>query len=135
VPSEELTFPPWEFSEVEQLGLTPEEQLRYADVFEDEPNGLRHRLLGHADPQQGDMQLECQLVTNGLYAGDESGYNDPRAEVLAPGATSWRLLLQIDTDDDVSMMWGDAGQLYWWMHKDAMRSRAWNASHLILQCG
>ncbi|MDP1662089.1 MAG: YwqG family protein, partial [Phycisphaerales bacterium] len=30
----------------------------------------QHRLLGHPSPQQGTMELECQLVTNGLYCGD-----------------------------------------------------------------
>jgi hypothetical protein len=36
-----------------------------------------HHLGGYPDPIQGeDMELDCQLASNGLYCGDESGYND-----------------------------------------------------------
>ncbi|NNJ25646.1 hypothetical protein LzC2_17190 [Planctomycetes bacterium LzC2] len=45
-----------------------------------------HHLLGHSWNVQGDMQLEAQLVSHGLYTGDESGYEDPRAEALEQGA-------------------------------------------------
>jgi uncharacterized protein YwqG len=71
-----------------------------------------HQLFGHSYSIQGDMTLECQLVTNGLYCGNPTGYNDPRAEELAPGAADWRLLLQIDSDDDLDLLWGDSGMLY-----------------------
>jgi hypothetical protein len=34
---------------------------------------LSRRLLGHPDPIQGGMRLECQLVSHGLYCGDSTG--------------------------------------------------------------
>jgi len=55
------------------------------------------------------LELECQLVTNGLYLGDLSGYKDPRRKELEPGADDWTLLIQIDSDDKAKMMWGDGG--------------------------
>ena len=85
-------------------------------------------------PVQNDMQLECELVSGGLYCGNPSGYEDPRAASLAAGAADWRLLLQIDTDDDANMMWGDCGMLYWWMRDDDIRNGRWDRAHLILQC-
>lgn len=51
------------------------------------------------------MELECQLVSNGIYCGDPSGYAGPEAARLKPGARDWSLLLQLDTDDDRGMMW------------------------------
>ena len=45
-----------------------------------------HRCAGHPDQVQGEMRLECQLVTNGIWCGDSSGYQDPRAKILAGGA-------------------------------------------------
>jgi uncharacterized protein YwqG len=63
------------------------------------------------------MQLECQLVTNGLYCGDASGYDDPRRRALETGATDWRLLLQIDSDDVLGSMWGDSGRVYFWIRE------------------
>src|SRR5215472_17318509 len=84
-PHLELTFAPWESFLVESLGMTREELFAYADVLASGDAPI-HRLLGHPDPVQGDMQVECQLVTNGLYCGDASGYQDPRAAQLRPGA-------------------------------------------------
>lgn len=131
----ESTPAPWELSEVAALGLSDSERFAYADATEpDTEEGVIHRLLGHPDPIQGDMQLECQLVSHGLYCGDNSGYRDPRAERLGAGAVDWRLLLQIDSDDDAGMMWGDGGRLYFWIHKDALAARRWAETHLVLQC-
>ncbi len=69
----ERTFAPWEFSEVAALNLSRDQLFAYGELIEasDEPI---HRLLGHPDPIQGDMQLECQLVSHGLYCGDSTGY-------------------------------------------------------------
>src|SRR5262249_16849993 len=87
----------------------------YSNMIWALPSGSkpRHRLLGHPTPEQGPMELECQLVTNGLYCGDATGYQSRRADELAGGAKDWRLLLQVESDDDgPGWMWGDAGYLY-----------------------
>lgn len=61
------------------------------------------------------MRLECQLVSNGIYCGDPSGYQDPRRASLESGAADWQLLIQIDSDADrLGWMWGDMGRLYFW---------------------
>lgn len=36
--------------------------------------GSYHHVLGHPQLIQNDMRGECQLVTNGIYAGEPSGY-------------------------------------------------------------
>jgi uncharacterized protein YwqG len=131
-PQLELTFAPWESFVVERLDMTYEEGVAYADVLP--AAGTAHRLLGHADPLQGDMQLECQLVTHGLFCGDPSGYRDPRAARLAPGAADWRLLFQVDSQDEAGMMWGDVGRLYYWIRHEDLRAGRWELSWLILQC-
>lgn len=129
----EMTYAPWESFDVESLGMSREELFAYADLL-DSAETTVHRLLGHPDPVQGDMQIECQLATNGLYCGDATGYDDPRARTLRGGASEWRLLLQIDSDDQASMMWGDVGRIYYWIKQSDLLSRDWNLSWLILQC-
>jgi uncharacterized protein YwqG len=94
----------------------------------------KHQLLGYPMPGQGDMQLECQLVSHGLYCGDETGYNDPRAKELEAGARDWQVLLQVDTHEDAGMMWGDCGRLYFWIRKDDLINRNFDATWMILQC-
>ncbi|NLT55196.1 MAG: DUF1963 domain-containing protein [Actinomycetales bacterium] len=119
---------------VQRLLPDDEQWCAYVELF-DEPGATFHRMLGHPEPVQGEMQLECQLVSNGLYCGNPSGYEGPRAEALREGAAAWRLLLQVDSEDDVGMMWGDAGRLYYWIRDEDLAAQNWDASWLILQCG
>jgi uncharacterized protein YwqG len=137
-PGEVETLPGSESTAFEGLGLEDAEAQRYREILdgmrEEETGATAHRLLGHASEVQGGMQLECQLVSNGLYCGDPSGYNDPRARKLEAGAGRWQLLLQVDTDDGAGMMWGDCGRLYFWITEEALARRAFDETWMILQC-
>lgn len=94
-----------------------------------------HRCGGHPQEIQGDMRLECQLVTNGMFCGDPSGYRDPRAPLLAQGAAEWQLLLQIDSDEErLGWMWGDAGRVYFWARREGIARRAFDGARAVLQC-
>lgn len=100
--------------------------------FKDLP---KHQLGGHPSPVQGDdMELEAQLASHGLFCGNGRGYADPRAAELRIGATDWRLLLQFDTDDELDVMWGDVGTLYFWIPEAAARAGDFDKTWLILQC-
>jgi len=94
----------------------------------------QHQLLGLPQPVQGEMELECQLVTNGLYTGDPTGFKDPRRKMLEPGAADWRLLLQVDSDDNPGMMWGDLGMLYFWIRRQDLATCGFDKVWTILQC-
>lgn len=103
----------------------------------DEPFGShpKHQVSGFPSPVQGDrMELECQLVSHGLFCGNSSGYKDPRAAELEPGSAQWRLLFQMDTDDDLNVMWGDLGMLYFWVEEGAARAGRFDNVWLVLQC-
>jgi uncharacterized protein YwqG len=121
--------------------LRDEDWDKYFDLLEEyekqfyPPESGRHRLLGHSANVQGDMQLEAQLVMNGLYCGDETGYNDPRAELLEPGADDWLLLLQLDSDDRSDLMWGDMGMLYFWIRQEDLKAHRFDRVWMSLQCG
>lgn len=142
-----LTFSEdWTIPDGESLGVEYQNDLAVLESIdelkqdligasEDQPFKPTHRLLGWPEPVQGDMQLECQLVANGIYCGNPAGYQDPRAEQLAAGAKDWRLLLQIDTDEaGPGWMWGDCGRIYYWIHKNDLRHCRFENARLILQC-
>jgi len=95
-----------------------------------------HHLLGHPNPaQDDDMELECQLASNGIILGGPEGYRNPRRYELEAGASDWRLLLQIDTDEDgLGKMWGDAGLIYYWIQRQALQARNFDNCWLIFQC-
>lgn len=134
-PVVEWTFPPVESSDLEQTGI-PEPWDTYREVLgrKREGDGTIHRLLGHPDPVQGNMQPECQLAGNGIYVGNGVRTSDPRTEELLAGATEWRLLLQIDSADDAGMMWGDTGRIYYWIRDRDLRAAAWKNAWLVFQC-
>lgn len=127
----------------QEISLPSEESDAYQHFSEEEMEDFyeyvqgeetTNKLLGYADAIQGEMELECELVTNGLYCGDPSGFNDPRAKKLAPNAKDWRLLLQIDSNEECNMMFGDAGRLYFWIKKEDLLHKNFDKSWFSLQC-
>lgn len=130
---QEISLPSCDYELYNDFNFTDDE----IDIFNEKINedGNLNKLLGYSDNIQNEMELECELVTNGLYCGDSSGYEDPRAKELEPNAKNWRLLLQIDSNDENEMMWGDSGRLYFWIRKEDLISKQFDNSWLILQCG
>jgi len=121
---------------VKASGLSLAEAKVYSDFVWDleSGNAPNHHLFGHAANIQGDTQLEAQLVSNGLYCGNDGGYEDARAQQLAKGADDWMLLLQLDSDQEAGFMWGDVGMLYFWIRKQDLAQRAFDRTWLIMQC-
>lgn len=123
--------------EVEALNLSNRECDAYCELLDRPFRGLpRHQLSGFPSPVQDDsMELECQLASNGVYCGTPEGYASARARELKNGAANWRLLFQMDSDDDLGVMWGDAGLLYFWIEESAARQGDFSNVWLVLQCG
>ncbi|MCD8213652.1 MAG: DUF1963 domain-containing protein [Campylobacter sp.] len=100
----------------------------------DEQDGQMNKILGHSDNIQGGMELECELVSNGIYCGDSLGYKHPLKAELEKNISDWTLLLQIDSNEENEMMWGDCGRLYVWIKDDDLRNKRFDKARLILQC-
>jgi uncharacterized protein YwqG len=153
VESLELTRGPdrYEWVEIESSGVyrikeippeeseesTPTEWDIYGEIFDglsEESGGVCHRMLGYPDPIQGDMQLEVQLASHGIYAGSPDDYQTEEAKKLEAGAKDWRLLLQIDSDENAGTQWGDVGRIYYWIRQQDLEARNFDKVWLILQC-
>lgn len=39
-----------------------------------------------------------------------------------------------ELQEDIGMMWGDAGRLYWWIRDADLRNGEWDDSWFVLQC-
>lgn len=103
----------------------------FGEIMETE---LVTKLLGYSDIIQNEMELECELVTNGIYCGNPSGFENPKAKELEPNAKDWQLLFQIDSDDNAQMMWGDCGRLYFWIKTEDLKNKRFENCWTILQC-
>ena len=118
----------------DELDLPDEEMDDYFDWM-DEREGECNKLLGHSDNIQGGMELECEYVTNGIYCGDPSGYEKAKALGLHKNAARWNLLMQVESNEDIGMMWGDLGRLYLWITEEDLKAKRFDKCWLILQCG
>lgn len=80
-----------------------------------------HRVLGYPDALTDGMQLDAELVSNGLEAGPW-GYTDPRADALSEGAAEWLLLLQLSSDDALGLALAPFERLYVWIRERDLRA-------------
>lgn len=129
------TLPRWPYQlELELEGASEDEYWALAEEHIAGP-APHHRLFGWPKQVQGEMDLECQLVTNGIYCGTPEGYAKAEAKRLETGREDWVMLMQIDTDDEgPGWMWGDNGCLYFWIRKQDLAARRFDRTWTILQC-
>ncbi|HEU5229215.1 MAG TPA: YwqG family protein [Ktedonobacteraceae bacterium] len=119
--------------EIPNLNWSATEQQQYETVLStltssDDRTKAHNRLLGYPDTIQDDMRLQCQLVSQGV-----TDANDPRTAALSKGALDWQLLLQIDSDEQAGMRWGNSGMLYYWIKRADLQTRHFDRTWLVLQ--
>ena len=114
--------------------LPEDEEDAYFDWME-EREGSCNKLLGHSDNIQDGMELECEFVANGIYCGDPSGYEKAKAMGLDKNAARWSLLMQVESNEELGMMWGDLGRLYLWIPDEDLKAKRFEKTWLVLQCG
>ena len=100
----------------------------------------RHKLLGYADLVQGEMLTECERTTRGLYCGDAKSYHNTSEDLkedINKVATDWVLLFQMASiqEDDYELMFGDLGNLYFYIRKQDLKERSFDRVWLVSQCG
>lgn len=148
--STELTIPDFDSPWLEKLGLTydtlkpdapPERKEEFAKFLRlceqinslyGDPN-LIHRSLGHPDTVQRDIMIECQTYANGQDLDEYLSQSTGMAHINE-GARDWVLLLQIDSDDDANMMWGDVGRIYYCIRREDLLKRNFNRAWFAFQC-
>lgn len=112
-----------------------EEETYEEGLFELREDELGHQMGGFPSPiQNDDMELECQLASNGVNLGDGAAHLSETAEQHAPGAKNWRLLLQLCDHDELGVVWGDMGSLYFWVEEAKSREADFSDVWLVLQC-
>lgn len=138
-----LSVPAAESAYLENMGLgwrgNRADFDKYWDVFLrkyrelGETGAFMHRLLGHPDPIQGDMQVNCEIVTSG-FSVDALRDDDLRKRIVQ-SAAKWRLLLQIDSEEDkTGIMFGDVGRIYFWIREDDLAARRFDRVVCEMQC-
>ncbi len=117
----EALSPSWEEVAVDALLLDDHEIDEYLSFIETLPVDTAHQLLGrpgYIETFEPLCQLDCQFVSNGLeLLSTGRPIDQERAKELEPGAADWKLLLQLDSDEDVGMKWKGSGLLTFWIRE------------------
>jgi uncharacterized protein YwqG len=100
---------PFWTDEFDELRRCPDDIYLY-DVLDPDPL-IVHQLLGYPRPIQDDL--------GGVASGEP---------------TPWLSLLQLDSDERLEMMWGDAGKLHWLIRAGDLARRDFDHIVLSLQC-
>ena len=114
--------------------ITEEECDKGSDAFWEIKDGDEtiSKLLGRPNNVQNAMELEA---ASWLIEGYEFNFKKENyAKLDLPYAERCVLLLQIDSEDDVDMMWGDCGRLYIWITKEDLKAKNFDKVWLSLQC-
>jgi hypothetical protein len=100
----------------------------FNEALHERRTGSLHQVGGYADPVQGPVEFEVALAA----LDNRVLHGDPR---LDAEAGRWELLFQVDTDDDLDMMWGDCGVLYWMARPEDLVRGDLTRTSFTWQCG
>ena len=120
---------PW----VDQLSPTADDRFELNENHEDSWN-IEGQVGGHPYAIQGSMEAECEMASSGLEAGTAAAYRSPEGMEAAAEVPKWRLLAQIPGVEELDLMWGDSGMIYFWIREDALQRRDFSQCWLVLQC-
>lgn len=149
VPEQMLSVPGWEELAVESAFPSHVDRSEAAEVtrqkyfsMQDDWNDVvdlestpTHQVGGWPKLQQNPIWRECDVVSRGLPLGTSEQWRRAEPDFDAKREMDWRLLLQLDTDDDAGWMWGDVGTLYYAIRQSLPMPAAVEEAWLVLQCG
>lgn len=93
----------------------------------------RHQLGGYARFIQHPVEQEVVQAAYGVYSRS-GGFDRQRWEQVKDEASRWRLLLQIDSDDSLDLMFGDVGTVYWAAPAQDIAAHDFTATRFNFQC-
>lgn len=135
---EEWSLPPFDAPMINTLQFDEQENDQYCQLLEqlNQPDeaGSIHRLLGYPDPLQYDMLLHCHLASQGLDVVETLRQCDAaQRQAFETAALDWRLLLQLDSDAQAGMKWGESGRLYFCIPAEDLAQCRFDRVWMVLQ--
>ncbi len=92
-----------------------------------EENVTNHHFLGYADGIQDSFQE--------IHVNIEPDFNWENITIdQYKDFSKWILLLQLDTDPNADMMWGDAGRLYYMIQKEDLKNHKFDKIKATMDC-
>jgi|688.fasta_scaffold384576_1 uncharacterized protein YwqG len=92
-----------------------------------------HQLLGHPHLIQSDFRESVEIVERRIDYESVRG-DDQKKKKLFDDSRRWRLLLQLDSDEQLNFMWGDGGMLYFCIDEHSLQKHDFSNVWVELQC-
>jgi hypothetical protein len=132
-----MTFPTWEHPDLRAELMTSGQDARafmdhpvcaddFQEALHERHAGPLHQAGGYADSVQGPVEDEIAQAVLGGVPWD--------SEAAVAEAARWELLLQIETDESLNMMWGDCGSFYWLARPDDVAREDLTKIRFTWQC-
>src|SRR5690606_14890842 len=98
-----------------------------------------HQIYGYPRLIQNPLQYECVVDTQDINRVRKDGKiefhrSDGELVNIESEMMKWQFLFQVDTDEDLNVIWGDMGTLYVCIPTTSLISHDFDASHTIMQC-
>lgn len=149
VPQQTLSLPGWEEPAVESVFPPYQDRSEVAEAARQAYRSMNdywndvvdvnsvpnHQIGGWPRLQQAPIWRGCEVVSRGLPLGSLEDWQRAEPTFSPEREADWRLLLQIDTDDDAGWMWGDVGTLYFTVQQSTPPPAMFDDAWLVLQCG
>ncbi|QYK48405.1 MAG: DUF1963 domain-containing protein [Phycisphaeraceae bacterium] len=119
------------------LPLDHETEARYEALLQDIRPRVNHQMLGYSTPLQTthlQRQAMCEERLRGISPSSRSRRAAKARERARLNADNWVLLLQLDSDRKAGWMWGDAGMLYLFIERSALRSQDFSNVQHVIEC-
>ncbi len=107
--------------------------------YEDAYCESRSLLLGNPDNIQNEMRTECEEIARKRELGLPSAheFSEQEEEEIEAASKDWVLLFQLASiidEEKGDLMFGDVGNLYFWMRRQDLEARDFHKAWLLLQC-
>ena len=122
-----------EFDAIEEIAGSYDNAIRrtYGEKY---PYWGRHQLGGNENVVQHPVAEEVVQALAGCHESATGGFDAARWQAVQHEVADWQLILQIDSDDNLDVMWGDAGTLYWLARTEDIAMGRWDRCAFNLQC-
>jgi hypothetical protein len=127
-----LTIPHNQSYDYELLNFDEDEADSYDDLYSKVSGdgfGRRSLFLGHPDLLQSDLGREAEIIFREIPY-DASAFDI----VQRADGVGWRLLLQLGSELEAGMEWGDVGCLYFMVREQDLIRRDWSKVVCIGAC-
>lgn len=132
-PSEDLPVADWMEEQLQDEKFNDEfDKLQDDDFDRMWPDG--HAFGGWPHSIQHPVEFDCELIRK---RGEPENSGDGRTITVSDvrdSAAEWRLLLQIDSDDDMIWSWGGGGRIYFLCRESDIAARRFDRVWVVLQC-